>query len=77
MEKQNSILLHFIALQVARMNFTANALSFPQLSWLRVSLLPFFVQISSDEGSLLEKGLLCGGGKDESVLSAGSVAPIP
>lgn len=76
MEKQNSILLHFIALQVARMNFTANAF-FPSAVLASCLTPAFFVQISSDEGSLLKKGLLCGGGKDESVLSAGSVGPIP
>lgn len=59
------------------MNFTANASFFPSAVLALCLTLAFFVQISSDEGSLLEKGLLCGGGKDESVLSAGSVAPIP
>lgn len=61
-EKQNSILLHFTALQVARTNVTATPsfLHSPVLAF--VSLLLFLCR-SLLTGAVLEKGLLCGGGR--------------
>lgn len=60
--KQNSILLHFTAFQMARRNFTAKASFLPSAALASCLTFAFFVQISSVGGSLLEKGLLCGGG---------------
>lgn len=70
MEKQNSILLHFIALQVARRNSTANP------SFLHISLLPFLCR-SFLVGAVCSRRVCSVVVAGESIPTAGSVAPIP
>lgn len=74
-EKQNSILLHFIALQVARTNSTANPSFLPSAVLASCLTFAFFVQIFSDGCSRRVCSVLVAAA--ESVPTAGPVAPIP